>query len=86
MRRHARGVEPAAERVLRDQHEQGAAQRHDEMRAETGFLRAELTLEADHPTHQSAQKQAEYHFPINYHNSNIIRFLDKLEMLKPVPA
>ena len=67
LRRHAGGVETAVERVLRNQHEQGAAQRHDEMRAETGFLRAELALEADHPAHQSAQKQAEYHFPINYH-------------------
>ena len=73
LRRHARGIEPARKRKLRDNHEQRGAERHDKVRADTGLLGAELALEADETAHQACQQQAEYQIPVNSHDAKILK-------------
>lgn len=57
LRGHAGGIKAAREGVLRYYHEQGAAQSHDEMCAETRLLGPEFTLEAYQAAKHSGDEQ-----------------------------
>ena len=80
LRRDAAGVETQPvvgrqkilESVLRDNHNQRAAQRHQEMSAETRILNPVFPVEADDRSAKARHTQSQYQIPLHLHSSAVL--------------